>query len=247
MMIKDRTVKLTVTIIFSVLVCVATMSFTIYVPSTKGFFNIGETMVFITALLFGPIVGTFAGGVGSMFADIFLGYYHYALATLVIKAFEGGLVGFLNRKKFFTKFLDKRKWKVFTFFIGVLVGTLVSYIGFFYYSGVVEVYSGFPPSENPILTIFIPIEFWIILGFLVTFLITAVAFISEPEFGWMVISTIIGGLSMVSGYFLYQQFILGVVALAEVPINIGQMTIGVIVATPIVKIIQSTLPQLKSS
>jgi len=246
MMVKN-TIQLSITSIFTALVCVATMSFTIYVPSTKGFFNIGETMVYTAALLFGPFVGAFAGGVGSMFADIFLGYYHYAPATLVIKALEGGLVGFLSRKRpLFSKSYTGREWKVFTLEIGVLVGALVSLIGFLYYSGTVEFYSGIPPPENPTSTIFVPMEFWFGLGVFFALLIAAIAFVSEPEYGWMVISTIFGGLLMVSGYFLYEQFILGVLSIAEVPVNIGQMTIGLIVATPIVKIIQRTLPQLKS-
>jgi len=51
---------------------------------------------------------------------------------------------------------------------------------------------------------------------------------------------------MVLGYFLYEQFLLGVFALAEVPINVGQMTIGLIVATPLVKIVKRASPQVKS-
>jgi len=244
---EKSTIRLAVAGIFTALVCVATMTFTIYVPSTRGFFNIGETMVYTAALLFGPFVGAFAGGVGSMFADIFLGYYYYAPATLVIKALEGGLVGFLGRKKsVFSKSHTRSEWKIFTLEIGVLVGALVSLIGFLYYSGVVEFYSGIPPPESPTSTIFIPMEFWLALGVFVALLIGAIGFISEPEYGWIAISTIFGGLIMVSGYFLYEQFILGVLAIAEVPVNIGQMTIGLIVATPIVKIIQRTLPQLKS-
>ena len=78
------------TIVFTSLVCVATMAFSVYVPHTRGFFNIGETIIYTTALLFGPFIGAFAGGVGSMVADIFLGYPYYAPATLIIKACEGG-------------------------------------------------------------------------------------------------------------------------------------------------------------
>lgn len=240
-------IQLGITGVFTALVCVVTMVFSIYVPSTRGFFNIGETMVYVAALLFGPFVGAFAGGVGSMFADVFLGYYYYAPATLVIKALEGGLVGFLGRRKpLFSKYHTGREWKIFTLEIGVLVGALVSLIGFLYYSGIVELYSGIPQPESPTSTIFIPMEFWLGLGAFVALLIAVIAFVSEPEFGWTVISTIFGGLLMVSGYFLYEQFFLGVFAVAEVPVNIGQMTIGLIVATPVVRIIQRTLPQLKS-
>jgi hypothetical protein len=51
---------------------------------------------------------------------------------------------------------------------------------------------------------------------------------------------------MVFGYFLYEQIFLGVFAFAEVPVNIGQMTIGMIITAPIVRVVKQALPQLKS-
>ena len=59
------------------------------------------------------------------------------------------------------------------------------------------------------------------------------------------ISTVFGGLVMVAGYFLYEQLFLGVFALAEIPINIGQMTVGLIVAAPVVKVVRRSLPRLR--
>lgn len=242
-----NTVQLGITGAFAALVCVATMSFTIYVPSTRGFFNIGETMIYLAALLFGPVVGAFAGGVGSMFADIFLGYYYYAPATLIIKALEGGLVGFLSRRRFLSsRSHEAYKLRIFAVEMGVLTGMLVGLIGFLYYSGIVEFYSGIPPPIIPTSTIFIPIEFWFGLGFLVAVLMAVIAYLWDPEVGWKLISTIFGGLLMVTGYFLYEQLFLGVFALAEVPVNVGQMTIGLIVAIPLANIIQRILPQLAS-
>jgi uncharacterized membrane protein len=225
------------------------MVFSIYVPSTKGFFNIGETMIYITALLFGPLIGSFAGGVGSIIADILLGYTHYAPATLVIKALEGGIVGFLGRKKL--KF-SKLQWKVFTFAVGLVSGVLLGYVGSLYYSGTVELYFGIPAPENPAL-IFIPPEFWYSLGVLVILLVTLMGFVFEPKFGWLILATLVGGLEMVIGYFIYQQFLLwplfGVeaIAIAEIPINIGQMTVGLIVSIPVVRAVLRALPSLKSS
>jgi len=235
-----------ITSVLTALVCLATISFTVYVPSTRGFFNIGETMVYIAALLFGPLVGAFAGGVGSMLADVLLGYYYYAPATLVIKALEGALVGFLGRKgRAFLESHTKREWKVFTAEMGVLVGMLIGLLGFLYYSGFVELYSSIISTENPTSIILVPTEFWFGLGVFVALLTAAIAFTSEPEFGLMIVSCVFGGLLMVAGYFLYEQLFLGVFALAEVPVNVGQMTIGVIVATPIVKVVRRTIPQLK--
>jgi glycopeptide antibiotics resistance protein len=43
---------------------------------------------------------------------------------------------------------------------------------------------------------------------------------------------------MILGYFLYEQFILGVAAIVEVPINTMQMTIGTILSISIVRVIE---------
>ena len=236
-------IRIAVTAVFTSLVFVATTIFSIYVPQTRGFFNIGETMVYVTALLFGPIVGAFAGGFGSMLADLFLGYPHYALATLIIKACEGGVVGVLTQRR--PKFSSKLQWKGFTVIFGLIAGVLLGAVGSLYYSGSVELYIGFPPPESPTLNLFVPKEFWYSIGVLVILLISLIGFVFEPEFGWLVFSIFLGGSLMITGYFLYQQFFLGVLAVAEIPVNIGQMTIGLIVALPIVRAIRRSLPSIR--
>jgi len=63
------------------------------------------------------------------------------------------------------------------------------------------------------------------------------------------VAVVVGGLEMVAGYFIYEQVVLGYslpVALAEVPFNIVQMTIGLVVALPIMYAVQRVFPQLKS-
>jgi len=236
--------KVAVTAVFTALVCVATFAFTIYVPQTRGFFNIGETMVCITALLFGPAVGGIAGGLGSMLADLILGYPHYAPATLVIKASEGAIVGFLSRKA--PKAVSKDKWRIYTVLVGLFPGALLGMIGSTYYSGSVELYLGISAAQ-PTTILSIPAEVWYILGALVTAFIIFIGFVSEPELGWTILSVILGGLTMVTGYFLYQQFFLGVLAYAEIPVNIGQMTVGLAVSLPVVRIVHRYLPSLKGT
>jgi len=242
--------RLSLTAVSTSLICVVTMVFSIYVPQTRGFFNIGETMVYAIALLFGPFIGAFAGGVGSMFADILLGYPYYALATLAIKACEGGIVGVLGSKR--PKFSSKLLWRAFTFGVSLIAGVSLGVIGSLYYSGTVELYLGIPPPEIPNVIFFVPPALWYLLGALVVLSVTLTGFVLEPEFGWLVFTTLIGGTIMVTGYFLYQQFLLfplfgiEVIAIAEIPVNIGQMLVGLIVAIPLVKIVLRSLPQLKS-
>jgi len=248
-MTQRTSIRLSITAIFTALVTAATMVFSISVPQTRGFFNIGETMVYTSAFLFGPFVGSFSGGVGSMLADLLLGYPHYAPATLVIKACEGGVVGILTRKRL--EFGSRVQWKAFTFAVGLVVGILLGSIGSLYYSGSVDLYLGIPPPQNPTITFFVPQMLWFALGTLVLFLITLMGFVFEPEFGWLVFSALVGGSIMVAGYFVYQQFLIGplfnisVIAPAEIPINIGQMIVGLIVSIPIVRTIWRSLPSLK--
>lgn len=71
-----------------------TFAFTTYVPQTKGYFNIGESVIYITALFFGPVEGRIADGVGSMFADNILGYSAFVPRTLATKAGEGAVSDF---------------------------------------------------------------------------------------------------------------------------------------------------------
>jgi len=247
---KSKTMRLSMTALSTALVFVATTVFSVYVPQTRGFFNIGETMVFTTALLLGPFIGAFAGGVGSMLADIALGYWYYAPATLVIKACEGCIVGFISRKRL--GHISKAGWEEFTFRSGLVLGILVGSIGSIYYAGVIELSLGFPPTVTS-LTLLVPMEIWYILGALILVLFALAGFAFEPEFGWLTFSILLGGLTMVTGYFLYQQFLIGplfnipVIAVAEIPINISQMLVGLGVSIPIVRTVWRSLPSLRAS
>jgi uncharacterized membrane protein len=165
-------VKLAVAAVFAALVCVATLALVISIPATSGYFNLGETVIYAAALLFGPLVGAVAGGMGAAIADILVAA-QFAPGTLIIKGFEGAIVGFLNKK-------IKKRTRSFS--------------------------------------------------------LSASA------------SVIIGGLEMVVGYFIYEQLVLSyplAAALVEVPFNIIQMLVGLVVATILVNVILRIFPQLK--
>lgn len=55
--------------VMAALICIVTLLITFPIPATEGFFNIGDALVIIASLSFGPIVGGLAGGVGSALAD----------------------------------------------------------------------------------------------------------------------------------------------------------------------------------
>jgi uncharacterized membrane protein len=162
--------KIAVAAIFAALVAAATLLFVVPIPATSGYFNLGETLIYVAALLFGPFVGAIAGA-GATIADALVAA-QYAPGTFTIKAIEGFFVGFLYKK-----LVQKTKS--------------------------------------------------------ITFSAT--------------IATIVGGFEMVLGYFLYETLILGsTVAILEVPFNIIQMLIGLIIAVPVMHAVLRVFPQLKS-
>ena len=84
--------------ILAALVAVATTIIRVPTPATGGYLNFGDTMVMFSAMVFGPVVGVFAGGVGSALGDITGGYPGWAPITLVVKGLEGLLVGYIAMK-----------------------------------------------------------------------------------------------------------------------------------------------------
>jgi uncharacterized membrane protein len=169
---KGTTLKIALAGIMAALVAVATLLFVVPIPATSGYFNLGETLIYIAALLLGPLVGATAGA-GATIADILVAA-QFAPGTFTIKAIEGFLVGFLNKK------LNKKTQSI------TLSAT---------------------------------------------------------------VAIVIGGFEMVLGYFLYEQLVLGypfALALVEVPFNIVQMLIGLLVAIPVTHAVLRVFPQLKS-
>ena len=104
---SDKKIRTMVTAaVLAALSCVATM--VVQIPSPmNGFVNLGDCFVLLSGWLLGPWWGAAAGGIGSMLADLLLGYGHYAPGTLIIKgamALVAALVFKAFRKKKFTAF-----------------------------------------------------------------------------------------------------------------------------------------------
>ncbi len=224
---SKRSLRVSLTAIFTALTTVATISFSVYVPATKGYFNLGEVMVYTTAILLGPFIGAVAGGIGSMLADVVLGYHIYAPGTLVIKGVEGFIVGLLAQRLK----LKGRGLKTMSITLPALISLILGVVGSTVYTGVTEAYIGPLIIVRGELSTII----WAILACAVFSAMVTFSFKAEPNLTIYVISILIGGGEMVLGYYLYESLILGYYALAEVPVNIGQMVIGLIVALPLVK------------
>jgi len=83
--------------VMSALVAVGTLIVRIPNPM-GGYFNVGDVMIFVSALTFNPLIGGVAGGLGSAIADI-IGFPVFAVPTLIIKGLEGLLAGLITNKK----------------------------------------------------------------------------------------------------------------------------------------------------
>ncbi|NVM53694.1 MAG: ECF transporter S component [Candidatus Helarchaeota archaeon] len=130
-----KTMIIAITSIMTALVCAVTFSFPILVNAlTGGYFNIGEIVIYIAAILFGPFIGGFAGGVGAALADAIVAP-QFIIGTLPIKFLEGFIVGYIvytAKLKSWLKYWET--WKERGILIlAVLIGGIVMVIGYFFY------------------------------------------------------------------------------------------------------------------
>ena len=91
----------------AVLIALTTvMTMVIHIPTigTKGYLNLGDMVVFLSAMILGRKGGFIVGGFGSALADLLLGYTHYIPITFIVKGLEGYIAGVILDTK-----LGKRK------------------------------------------------------------------------------------------------------------------------------------------
>jgi len=82
----------------AVLIALTTvMTMVIHIPTigTNGYLNLGDMVVFLSAMILGKKGGFIVGGFGSALADMLLGYTHYAPITFIVKGFEGFIAGLI--------------------------------------------------------------------------------------------------------------------------------------------------------
>ncbi len=96
-MTSQKTLKIIMASLMAAMTCIATMVISIPTP-TNGYVHLGDGLVLLSGIILGPIYGGMAAGIGSMFADILLGYTYYALPTFIIKALAAICGGFVYLK-----------------------------------------------------------------------------------------------------------------------------------------------------
>jgi uncharacterized membrane protein len=67
-------------------------------PIPGGYFNVGDAVIMLAAILLGKKSGLFIGAVGSALADLAAGSFIFVPITFVVKGLEGYLVGLIAQR-----------------------------------------------------------------------------------------------------------------------------------------------------
>lgn len=124
----NRLIRLVLAALFAALGCVATMVISIPIPATNGYINLGDGIVLLGAFFLPPAYAAAAGGLGSMLADILLGYASYAPATLLIKALSALCAATVSH-------MGQRKTGAVI--LGAVAGEILMILGYFGYEALV--------------------------------------------------------------------------------------------------------------
>lgn len=143
---------------FAALICVATM--VIHVPTPYGgYWHFGDCFVLIAGWVLGPWYGGAAAGVGSMFADLFLGTAYYMPGTFIIKAAMAILAAFIARA-----FLRKRdSFGLFGYIAGGTAAEAVMIGGYFIYKWIM-LGRGYAAAVTSVPTNFLQGAFGLVAG-----------------------------------------------------------------------------------
>lgn len=225
------------------LVFIATYAVRIPVPFTQGYIHPGDSMIFVSALLFGWKFGALVGGFGSALADILGGYAHWAFPTLVIKGIMGGVAGWIGHD--LAKNKNRRRLNIYLTAAVSMVWLIFCFGGRFFLtdalmsnsSQLLELVTEATSLEE-LSHLIHQVNMWLTLA-AIALPVGLVASIyifkrlygnifSVPQFLGMFLS----GLWMVIGYyiaagFLYSSFI---VPILSIPSNILQFLGGLVIA-----------------
>ncbi len=233
---KQSTVlKITTAAIFIALVFVTTTILRVPIPATGGYFNFGDSVIFVAALLYGPLVGGISGGIGAAIADA-VGYPIFAPGTLVIKFFEGLIAGYIGHK-IPPKTKAVMLWKALSIILGAVLGAATYYIGANY----MGVFGNTLPDQI----------LWAAVALFLAIFIIFMSFKPQTETSGQTTAIVVGGTVMIIGYFLYENLLaslipsLGIFAIGEIPINIGQMLVGMVIALPVIRAVKKVMPSEK--
>jgi uncharacterized membrane protein len=114
--------------LMAALVTVGTMLIQIPV-GLSGYVHLGDSMVYFAGVLFGPVLGGLAAGLGSFLADMLSGYAVYALPTFVIKGLDAVVIALVY--KVISGKTESSKRKMTAYIIAFVCGSILMASGYF--------------------------------------------------------------------------------------------------------------------
>lgn len=113
--------------VMAALVAIGTSIIRIPINATGGYVHLGDSLVYISGVLFGPIFGGLAAAIGSFIADM-LGYPLYAVPTFIIKGLDAFVVGAIYMNTGAKS--DNMRKKIVSYIIAFLAGGAVMVSGY---------------------------------------------------------------------------------------------------------------------
>lgn len=99
-----------------------------------GYVHLGDSMVYLSGIVLGPVLGGLTAGLGSFLADMLSGYAFYAVPTFIIKALDALVVALIYKLISGKGALFARK--VTAYVIAFIGGTVVMVSGYFLFETV---------------------------------------------------------------------------------------------------------------
>jgi uncharacterized membrane protein len=218
----------------SIITFLFTSRLSFFTSNFLGLFTFSEPLFLLSALLLGPNEGAIVGGVGFALSNFLLGYPHYIMAAITVNSITGFLVGKTNQSKNLSHPL-----------IGALsTSTLISsftLVGTIIYSG--EAYIGYTKDlflGEEIMKfgglyayrLYFPPWLWIVAGALTVLISFLVSFKKSPKYLWASTALLVGCLTTILGYFLYETLLLPTLfkikvdAITNLIVNLGHSVIS---------------------
>jgi uncharacterized membrane protein len=98
--VAQRKISVYVVLVFTFSALTAALTYLVRVPSpTGGYTHIGDTLIYLAALLFGPSVGVAVGILGPLAADLLAGYPRWYV-SIVAHGVQGYLAGLGRGRRF---------------------------------------------------------------------------------------------------------------------------------------------------
>lgn len=128
----EKTRKIVLSALFAAFIAIGTLA-SFPLPG-KGYANLGDCFIIVSALLLDPKYAFFAAGIGSALSDVILGYSVFAPGTFIIKGLMALALYFITA--------HNRKDKIVYIIIAAIASEVIMIAGYFVYGSVLFGFAG---------------------------------------------------------------------------------------------------------